>query len=276
MPIIEVKNVSKTFRLPHGRTLKAVDGVSFSVEAGECLGVIGESGSGKSTLGRLLLRLHEADGGQIKLEGQDILALSNAQMRRRRKSWQVVFQEPFASLNPRLTIRQIVEEPLIVAGGYGRGQARLELVSKTLEEVGLSEDFLDRRPASLSGGQQQRVGIARALVTSPSIVVLDEPTSSLDLTIRASVLRMLAQLQESRGLTYVFISHDMDTVRHFCTRVAVMRNGKFVEEGATQQVLEEPQHAYTQALMKAAMKPIPFRGKQGQNAGAQVLETEPR
>lgn len=276
MSIIEVENLNKTFHLPGGRSLQAVDGVSFSVEAGDCLGVIGESGSGKSTLGRLLLRLYDADSGSIRLEGQDILALSRAEMRRRRKSWQVVFQEPFASLNPRLTIRQIVEEPLIVAGGYGRSQTRLDRVTRTLEEVGLSADFLNRRPANLSGGQQQRVGIARAFVTDPTIVVLDEPTSSLDLTIRASVLRMLARLQESRGLTYVFISHDMDTVRHFCTRVAVMRHGKFVEEGDTHTVLNEPREEYTQALMKAAMEPIPYRRNGSESAGTIVMESELR
>ncbi|GAA4045823.1 ATP-binding cassette domain-containing protein [Arthrobacter methylotrophus] len=258
MPIIELKDVRKTFRTPQGLPVKAVDGISLAVERGETLGIIGESGSGKSTLGRLILRLIEADSGTILLEGEDIRALSKAQLRKRRRHWQIVFQEPFASLNPRLTIRQIVEEPLIVAKAYGSRAERLRRVADTLEEVGLSQEFLDRRPANLSGGQQQRVGIARCLVTDPSLVVLDEPTSSLDLTIRASILRMLAKLQVSRGLTYVFVSHDIETVRHFCSRVAVMHRGRFVETGITDDVLSNPQQPYTQALMSAAMPPIPY------------------
>lgn len=258
MAIIEMKDVRKTFRTPQGSSVTAVDGVSLTVEHGETLGIIGESGSGKSTLGRLLLRLNEADSGSIVLEGEDIRALSKSQLRKRRRRWQIVFQEPFASLNPRLTIRQIVEEPLIVSKAYGSRAERLRRVVETLEEVGLSEDFLDRRPANLSGGQQQRVGIARCLVTDPTLVVLDEPTSSLDLTIRASILRMLAKLQVARDLTYVFISHDIDTVRHFCSRVAVMHHGQFVETGITHDVLSNPQQPYTQALMAAALPPIPY------------------
>ncbi|MEZ2388062.1 ABC transporter ATP-binding protein [bacterium RCC_150] len=258
MPIIELKDVRKTFRSPRGHFVTAVDGISLAVESGETLGIIGESGSGKSTLGRLMLRLIEADSGTVLLEGEDIRALSKAQLRSRRRRWQIVFQEPFASLNPRLTIRQIVEEPLIVAKTYGSREERLRRVTDTLEEVGLSQDFLNRRPANLSGGQQQRVGIARCLVTDPALVVLDEPTSSLDLTIRASILRMLARLQRSRGLTYVFVSHDIETVRHFCSRVAVMHRGRFVETGTTDNVLFDPQQPYTQALMSAAMPPIPY------------------
>ncbi|AMM34475.1 Oligopeptide/dipeptide transporter, C-terminal domain protein [Sinomonas atrocyanea] len=258
MPIIEVKDLRKTFQTPQGRTVTAVDGISFNVEPGECLGIIGESGSGKSTLGRLLVRLHEADSGTILLEGQDLRALPPRVLRRKRRRWQIVFQEPFASLNPRLTVRQIVEEPLIVAKLGGSRAARLEKVERTLGEVGLSAEFLERRPANLSGGQQQRVGIARALVTDPSIVVLDEPTSSLDLTIRASILRMLSRLQRARGLTYVFISHDIETVRHFCSRVAVMHRGRFVESGPSQEVLDSPREDYTQALMAAAMPPLPY------------------
>ncbi|WP_415854667.1 ATP-binding cassette domain-containing protein [Sinomonas sp. G460-2] len=263
MAIIEVKDLRKSFQTPEGRTVTAVDGVSFSVEAGECLGIIGESGSGKSTLGRLLLRLHEADSGSVVLDGQDVRALPPRTLRQRRRDWQIVFQEPYASLNPRLTVRQIVEEPLVVARSLGAKAVgsraeRLARVGRTLEEVGLSAEFLDRRPANLSGGQQQRVGIARSLVTDPSIVVLDEPTSSLDLTIRASILRMLSELQRARGLTYVFISHDIDTVRHFCSRVAVMHRGRFVEEGPARDVLNDPQQPYTQALMAAAMPPLSY------------------
>ncbi|MDQ4503550.1 dipeptide/oligopeptide/nickel ABC transporter ATP-binding protein [Sinomonas sp. ASV322] len=258
MPIIEVKDLRKTFQTPQGRVLTAVDGVSFDVEAGECLGIIGESGSGKSTLGRLLLRLHEADSGSILLDGQDVRALAPRALRRKRRHWQIVFQEPFASLNPRLTVRQIVEEPLVVSKLCASRAERLEKVERTLDEVGLSAQFLDRRPANLSGGQQQRVGIARSLVTDPSIVVLDEPTSSLDLTIRASILRKLSELQRARGLTYVFISHDIETVRHFCSKVAVMHRGRFVETGPALDVLDNPMQAYTQALMAAAMPALPY------------------
>jgi ABC-type oligopeptide transport system ATPase subunit len=258
MAIIEVKDLFKTFQAPGGRVVAAVDNVSFAVEAGTCLGIIGESGSGKSTLGRLLLRLHEADSGSILLDGQDIRALGAAALRKKRQHWQIVFQEPFASLNPRLSIRQIVEEPLIVAGTYKSKATRREKVLRTIEEVGLSAEFLDRRPANLSGGQQQRVGIARALVTDPAIVVLDEPTSSLDLTIRASILRMLSELQRARGLTYVFISHDIDTVRHFCSQVAVMHRGRFIEVGTAHEVLNNSREPYTQKLLAAAMPPLSY------------------
>ncbi|WP_054009953.1 ABC transporter ATP-binding protein [Arthrobacter sp. ERGS1:01] len=258
MAIIEVKDLFKTFQAPGGRVVAAVDNVSFSVEAGTCLGIIGESGSGKSTLGRLLLRLHEADSGSILLDGQDIRALGAAALRKQRQHWQIVFQEPFASLNPRLSIRQIVEEPLIVARTFKSRSERQEKVVRTLEEVGLSAEFLDRRPANLSGGQQQRVGIARALVTDPTIVVLDEPTSSLDLTIRASILRMLSELQRARGLTYVFISHDIDTVRHFCSQVAVMHRGRFIEVGTAHDVLNDSREPYTQKLLAAAMPPLSY------------------
>ena len=255
MPLLELVDITKIFRTPHGEA-RAVDGITVSVEAGETLGVIGESGSGKSTRGRLILRLAEPDSGSVVIEGQDVLALSRSELRRKRRHWQIVFQEPFASLNPRLTIRQIVEEPLIVARMGDRAERRLRVLA-TLEEVGLSADFMDRRPANLSGGQQQRVGIARALVTNPSLVVLDEPTSSLDLTIRASILRTLARLRASRGLTYVFISHDIETVRHFCSTVAVMHRGKIVEVGPTQDVLMAPQHPYTQSLIAAALPVVP-------------------
>ncbi|WP_427017533.1 ATP-binding cassette domain-containing protein [Pseudarthrobacter sp. P1] len=276
MPILELVDLIKTFDTPHG-LMRAVDGISLAVDAGETIGIIGESGSGKSTLGRLILRLHEPDSGSIIIEGQDVLALSPGQLRKQRRHWQIVFQEPFASLNPRLTVRQIVEEPLIVARAGSRAE-RLALVAKTLEEVGLSADFLGRRPANLSGGQQQRVGIARALVTNPSLVVLDEPTSSLDLTIRASILRMLANLRESRELTYVFISHDIETVRHFCSRVAVMHRGRFVEVGPTRDVLTSPQHPYTRALISAALPVVPYAAVVGDNIPPEglhaVLETQ--
>lgn len=258
MPLLELVNVKKTFRRPDGRDVCAVDGVSLMVEVGESMGIIGESGSGKSTLGRLILRLHEPDSGSIIIDGKDVLALGRRELRGNRRHWQIVFQEPYASLNPRLTIRQIVEEPLIVARMYGNRAERLRRVEATLEEVGLSANFLDRRPANLSGGQQQRVGIARALVTDPKIIVLDEPTSSLDLTIRASILRMLNRLREARNLTYVFISHDIETVRHFCGRVAVMHRGVFVETGATDAVLTNPVHPYTRALMSAALPVVPY------------------
>ena len=274
MAFVEVSGLTKTFQGPQGQTITAVDDVSFTVEAGECLAVIGTSGSGKSTLGRLILRLMEADSGSIIVGGQDVLALSRRQMRRRRRDWQIVFQEPFASLNPRLTIRQIVEEPLIVAKMYGSRHDRLEKVISSLEEVGLSTDFLDRRPANLSGGQQQRVGIARALVTDPELLVLDEPTASLDLTIRASILRLLASLREARGLTYIFISHDIESVRHFSSRVLVMNRARFVEIGTSQQVLENPQHEYTRALIAAAMPPVPYKSQKSREAAQALTQTQ--
>jgi peptide/nickel transport system ATP-binding protein/oligopeptide transport system ATP-binding protein len=221
------------------------------------LGLIGESGSGKSTTGRLVIRLLEPTGGRVEFDGADLTTLSKRELRRRRQHFQIVFQEPYESLNPRMSIGAIVEEPLIVSGRELSREQRRERVIDTLEEVGLGAAFYDRRPSQLSGGQQQRVGMARALVTEPRLIVLDEPTSSLDLTVRAAILNMLVRLKESHGLSYLFISHDIQTVRHFCSRTAVMYLGRIVEIGPTEQVLERPRHPYTKALLSAALSVQP-------------------
>lgn len=253
MVFVEAKGLVKRYTKPDGEAVLAVNEVSLAIERGESLGVIGESGSGKSTLGRLMLRLIESDEGSIRIGDIDVRALSGPELRRRRASWQIVFQEPFASLNPRMRIEDIVAEPLRVHEPRLSSRARRERVVNILEEVGLSGDLLQRRPAHLSGGQQQRVGVARALITDPEFVVLDEPTASLDMTIRSSVLRTLDRLRRTRGLTYLFVSHDITTVETMCTHVAVMRRGDLVESGTADQVLTSPQEKYTQDLLFARL-----------------------
>lgn len=267
MAFVEAHDLVKRYARPDGQELVAVDHVGFSLEEGDCLGVIGESGSGKSTLARLVLRLIEPDEGRVSIDGVDVRALRKVDLRKRRAGWQIVFQEPFASLNPRMRIEDIVAEPLVIHRPQQSARERRELVVNTLEEVGLSGDMLQRRPAHLSGGQQQRVGIARALVTDPSFVVLDEPTASLDMTIRASVLRILDRLRRDRGLTYLFISHDIATVESMCSHVAVMRHGRMVETGEACDVLTNPQADYTRELLAARLLVDP-----GENRARRALE----
>jgi oligopeptide/dipeptide ABC transporter ATP-binding protein len=257
MSLLRVEDLRREFSGRSGSTVYAVDGVSFTLEEGDVLGLIGESGSGKSTTGRLLIRLIEPTSGRVEFGGEDLTSLSARELRRRRANFPIVFQEPLESLNPRMSVSAIVEEPLIVTRPeLGRAERR-HRVLETLEEVGLSEEFGGRRPADLSGGQQQRVGIARALVTEPQLIVLDEPTSSLDLTVRAAILNMLGRLQTAHRMAYVFISHDIETVRYFCTTTAVMYLGRIVEIGPTEQVLAHPRHPYTQALLSAALSLVP-------------------
>ncbi|MBU2696974.1 ABC transporter ATP-binding protein [Pimelobacter sp. 30-1] len=275
MAFVEARDLVKRYVRPDGKELLAVDRVSFSIERGESLGVIGESGSGKSTLARLVLRLIEPDEGQVEIDGVDVRSLRRGEMRRRRAGWQIVFQEPFASLNPRMRIEDIVAEPLVVHRPQQSARERRDLVVATLEEVGLSGDLLQRRPAHLSGGQQQRVGIARALVTDPSLVVLDEPTASLDMTIRASVLRTLDRLRRDRGLTYLFISHDITTVESMCSHVAVMRRGQMVETGAACDVLTNPQAPYTRELLSARLLVDPGEGRARRELELMVQDGRP-
>ncbi|GAA3658230.1 dipeptide ABC transporter ATP-binding protein [Nocardioides ginsengisoli] len=267
MAFIEAYDLVKRYIRPDGQELVAVDHVGFAIERGDSLGVIGESGSGKSTLARLVLRLIEPDGGSVSIDGVDVRGLRKGDLRRRRSGWQIVFQEPFASLNPRMRIEDIVAEPLVVHEPRLPAKERRDRVVAILEEVGLSGDLIERRPGHLSGGQQQRVGIARALITDPSFVVLDEPTASLDMTIRASVLRTLERLRRDRGLTYLFISHDITTVESMCTHVAVMRHGQLVEDGAACDVLSSPQAPYTKELLSARLLVDP-----GENRARRELE----
>ncbi len=272
MSLVEVHEVHKTFaaRQRGGDPVRALRGVSLTVEAGETLAVIGESGSGKSTLGRAVIRLLDVDDGTVTFDGHDLGALSPAALRAQRAHMQVVFQEPFESLNPRLSVGAIVAEPLQIHRPELSTTDTRDTVRRTLDRVGLPPALAQRLPGELSGGQQQRVGIARAVVSRPRFVVLDEPTSSLDLSIRAQILALLAELQRDLGLAYLFVSHDMHTVEWVSDRVAVMYRGEFVETRPTTELFAAPRHDYTKTLLSARLSADPrekhayraFRGDQ--------------
>ena len=238
-----------------GGEVRAVDGVSLDIAAGETLGLVGESGSGKSTLGRLILRLIEPTGGSIRFEGRDLLAASRGEMRRLRRDMQIIFQDPFASLDPRFRVEEIIAEPLLIHGfAHDHDSVKAGVrgrVVELLHAVGLDESILRRFPHEFSGGQRQRIGIARALAVRPKFIVADEPVSALDVSVGAQIVNLLAQLQRDFGLTYLFISHSMPVVRYLSTRIAVMYRGKIVEVGATEEITERPQHPYTRSLLEA-------------------------
>ena len=280
MPLLEIRNLTKIY--PHTE-VRAVDAVSLDIHAGETLGLVGESGSGKSTLGRLILRLIEPTSGSIRLDGHDLLATSRTEMRRLRRDLQIIFQDPFASLDPRFTVEQIIAEPLVIhreivhgrairderedAPRESRGDSRPPLsgrakpgspattasarVAELLRAVGLDESARRRYPHEFSGGQRQRIGIARALALRPKFIVCDEPVSALDVSVGAQIVNLLAQLQRDFGLTYLFISHSMPVVRYLSTRIAVMYRGQIVEVAPTEQITEHPQHPYTKSLLEA-------------------------
>ncbi|MGH6921479.1 MAG: ATP-binding cassette domain-containing protein, partial [Geminicoccaceae bacterium] len=232
--------------------IKAVDGVDVTVRRGQTVGVVGESGSGKTTLGLALLRLLKSEGA-IRFRDQDIQGLSSGRLRPLRRDMQIVFQDPFSSLSPRMSVGQIIGEGLTLHGLGGDREGRRRLVSKVLEEVGLDPDSQDRYPHEFSGGQRQRISIARAMVLEPSFVVLDEPTSALDMSVQAQIVDLLRDLQARHGLAYLFISHDLRVVRALSDEVIVMRDGQVVEQGAAGEVFDQPKHPYTQALMAAAL-----------------------
>jgi ABC-type oligopeptide transport system ATPase subunit len=255
MPLLEVRHLTKEFKrstalFDRASVLRAVDDVSFDIQPGETFGLVGESGSGKTTTGRCILRLIEPTSGEVRFSGEDVLAFSKRRMREARRHMQIVFQDPYSSLNPRMRARDIVEEPLIIHR-LGARAARGERVRELFELVGLDRTQLERYPRDLSGGQRQRVGIARALALNPSFVIADEPVSALDLSVQAQVINLLMDLQQRLALTYLFIAHDLRLVRHICGRVAVMYRGRIVEIGATESIFAAPAHPYTRALLSA-------------------------
>ena len=257
MSLVRVEGLSKTFRRAGGEAVHAVNGVSFEIGEGETLALIGESGSGKSTIGRMLLRLIEADDGLVEVDGVDVRSLDSTGLRKMRSRMQIVFQEPYESLNPRMRIGDIVAEPLQIHEPTMSNADRRDRVLTTLREVGLDTEYAERLPRALSGGQQQRVGIARALATRPKFVVLDEPTSSLDLSVQAQILEILHKLQSDLGLSYLYISHDLSTVGYVAHRIAVLYLGQIREQGPVDTVVDNPQDPYTQALLSAFLDSDP-------------------
>jgi ABC-type oligopeptide transport system ATPase subunit len=262
VPLLEVRNLTRIFDLaesPFGirraGEVRAVDDVSLDIQKGETLGLVGESGSGKSTLGRLILRLIEPTSGAIVFDGVDLLQANGSALRRLRRDMQIVFQDPFGSLDPRYRVEDVIAEPLILHrkimhDSLGR-DARRQRVRELLRAVGMDESAMARYPHEFSGGQRQRIGIARALALRPKFIVADEPVSALDVSVGAQIVNLLQQLQRDFGLTYLFISHSMPVVRYLSTRIAVMYQGKIVEIGSTEQITAQPQHAYTRKLLAA-------------------------
>ncbi len=276
-PLLTVNDLQVWFPV-HGGVLrrvvdqvKAVDGVSFTVDRGETLGLVGESGSGKSTTGLALLRLVDPTGGRVLFDGTDVTALRRGELRALRRRMAMVFQDPYASLNPRRAVGASVAEPLEIHNLHPGAEARRRRVAELLELVGLGGDFAERFPHQLSGGQRQRVGIARALAVEPDLVILDEPIASLDVSVQAQVMNLLRRLQRQLGLTYVFVAHDLAAVRHVSDRVAVMYRGKLVEVGDRDSVYGAPQHDYTKRLLAAVPIPDPRR-ERARRRSAQVRQ----
>jgi len=266
-PLLEVVDLKMHFPVRRGLlqrkvgTVKAVDGVSFHLRKGETLGLVGESGCGKTTVGRTILRLLEPTGGNVLFDGRDVLAMPAAELRQIRRRMQIIFQDPGGSLNPRMRVGRIVGEPLEVHG-LAKGDELREEVGRLLERCGLWRGAADRYPHEFSGGQRQRIGIARALALRPDFIVCDEPTSALDVSVQSQILNLLGDLQKEFGLSYLFISHDMAVIHHICDRIAVMWNGRVVEEGDRDRIINRPEHPYTRALLSAVPEADPRRKKE--------------
>jgi oligopeptide transport system ATP-binding protein len=266
MPLLEVRDLTKLFTRKQGlfrplSVVRAVDGVTFTVDEGETFGLVGESGSGKTTTGRCILRLIEPTSGQVRFKGEDVLQFSRARLRQARREMQIVFQDPYSSLNPRMRVGDIVEEPLVIHK-TGRKPERRARVAELFDLVGLDPSQLSRYPHQFSGGQRQRIGLARALALNPSFIIADEPVSALDVSVQAQVINLLMDLQAKLKLTYLFIAHDLRLVRHICSRVAVMYLGKIVEMGPTEALFASPAHPYTRALLSAIPVPDPDAPRQ--------------
>jgi oligopeptide transport system ATP-binding protein len=269
--LVQVSGLKKHFPITSGivfqrqvGAVKAVDGVDFTVYKGETLGLVGESGCGKSTTGRTVLQLYKPTDGTVTFEGKELTTMGANDLRQMRRRMQMIFQDPYASLNPRMTVGNIVGEPLKIHNVIQNKNEMQEFVESLLERVGLNPYYINRYPHEFSGGQRQRIGIARALALRPSFIVADEPISALDVSIQAQVVNLLEDLQEEFGLTYLFIAHDLSMVRHICDRVAVMYLGKIVEMGPTDEVYDNPLHPYTQALLSAVPVPDPIEERKRQ------------
>ncbi len=261
IPLIQTQGLKKYFKTPGG-LLHAVDGVDLAIEKGKTLGVVGESGCGKSTLGRLVIRLLEATDGKVLYNGDNILTYDEEKMLEMRKKIQIIFQDPYASLNPRMTVSEIVAEPIKVCRTLTKSSDILEKVYELMKIVGLADRFVNTYPHELDGGRRQRIGVARALALDPEFIVCDEPVSALDVSIQAQVLNLLMDLQEERGLTYMFITHDLSVVKHISDEIVVMYLGQCVESASSDELFDNPKHPYTKALLSAI--PVPNLSRRGQ------------
>lgn len=254
IPLIQTKNLKKYFKTPNG-DLHAVDNVNLTIQKGQTLGVVGESGCGKSTLGRAILRLLEPTSGEVLYEGKNIVKLNSREMIKMRKKMQIIFQDPYASLNPRMTVSQIIAEPITVCKALTKRDEIDNRIFDLMKTVGLAERFVNTYPHELDGGRRQRIGVARALAVDPEFIVCDEPVSALDVSIQAQILNLMMDLQEQRSLTYIFITHDLSVVKHISNEIAVMYLGQCVERARSEELFANPMHPYTQALLNAI--PIP-------------------